>query len=979
MNISIRKYRVIITTALVNIAIILILFYGSMMGKVAYDTIKDNNSQKKQIIENVHASTSFYENRRDIINQLRIDTISKFSELVYADDSDVDAALLNEYFEHAKLDNIIILDSKKAITNVYGCEEFSISNSHFNDSYYASVFANVDSESSEKINFISLKDYDEEAFFIKVKDGYWVYILPKEISVDQEKEFWEVTLENTRVGEYSSVGVIDKTTGEIIYCWDDKLEGKILSISRDNGSWGKIEGKTYYITRYPMDDMSVNVVALTSMSDIYNMVKDQLISVGVLVFIALTIMIALIVFLREEEIDPKEEIHFLRKYFLKTQLKKYTIVGVVVSIILACSLMLVSELDYMTHVESDMNFQIDKTVTLFDDYYEDTILIDNLTEEKFYLYGRLIEVFLKHNPDYVTKDGLKFIANLFQVSDVSVFDAQGKMVCTSSPLDHLAVLSDKESSLYDLRYVLMGKESIKVDADTRIQPDNISIYAVPRRNEKKVAAGILAIEAEKKDVDRLEPRGLLKDSSGLVQSCVDGDGTILLFYDREFVGKNISNMGISQDMIYDGYSGKFKYNNKNYTILVKASKAGYTLLVNQYNEFSVDVIGNALLSTIMFVIAILLFAYDGLGSKYRFEDANQVKYTNNKNNSDDEIKKWSDLDAGDKLRKVIEFYIYCFSAYFIFAQWMILNGIGTHETIDYIFNGEWERTINIFSVVCSVFTMMIYYSVIKWLEAILIRVAIMSKQSGETLSRLIANIIKYVGVICCVYQMAMNFGVDAKTALTSMGIAGFGLTFGAQDMIKDIIAGIFIFFEGSYRVGDMLLINGDWFWVKAIGIRATRVEAWGQVKVINNSQMTGVVNIQNSSDCVDCDVYVGNEYRLDDIEAILEYELPLLRDNYPENISLPSYKGVQDIDANGYKIRIRTYAPPMLRGKLTRILRGDVIRIFAKYDIKVAHKSCEIIESDDNRGKDKERRSQSLKERVEKIREKSKEDTKEDI
>lgn len=957
MKNSIKKYKVIITTALVNIAIILFLFYCSMIGKIAYDTIRNNNLQKKQILKNIQTSIRFYENRSDIVNKLRIDNVRKFSELVYTDESDVDEALLNEYFAHASVENIIILDSKRTVTNVYGCNDYSISQSHFNDSYYDSIFADVDAGSTEEINVTSLKDYAEDAFFIKVKDGYWVYVLPKEKNVNDEKYFWEITLENTRVGEYSNVGVIDKTTGKLIYCWDDTLEGKIVNISKENGNWGKIDEDTYYITHYRIDDIPADVVALTSISDIYGMIKDRLISVGVLVFIAATIMIALIVFLREEEIDAKEEIRFLGKYFLKTQLKKYAIVGVLVSTLLYCSLMLVSELDYMTRVETDLNSQIDKTIKLFDDYYDDTILIDNMTEEKYYMYGRLIDVFIKHNPDYITKDGLKYIANLFEVSDISIFDSQGETVCTSSPLDHLAVLSDNESSLYDLRYVLMGKENIKVDADTRIQPDDISVYAVPRRDEKKIAVGILAIDAVKKKIDRVEPRGLLQDSSGLVQSCVDKDGTIILFYDSKFVGKNISNIGISEDMIYDGYSGKFKYNNKNYAALVKSSKAGYTLLVDQYNEFSVDVIGNAFLSTIMFIIAILIFAYDGLGSKHQFKNSNQVK---NKSNRSDKIKKWTNLDAIDKIKRVMIFYVHCFSAYFIFAQWMIVNGIGTHDTINYIFNGDWERSVNIFSVVCNIFTIMIYYSVIKWFDTVLIRVATMSKQSGETISRLIANIIKYLGVIFCVYQIAMNSGVDAKTALTSIGIAGFGLTFGAQDMIKDVIAGIFIFFEGSYRVGDMLLIDGGWFWVKSIGIRATRVEAWGQVKVINNSQMTKVVNIQNSSDIVDCDVYVGKEYRLEDIEEILKYELSLLRDNYPEGISLPRYMGVKDVDANGYKICIRTYAPPMLKEKMTRRLKEDVMRIFDKY-----------IESG-KRDEEKEKRSQSLRDKAEKIRENQK-------
>ncbi len=934
-----KKYRIIITAALLYIAVILVLFYGSMMSRIAYNTFKDNNAQKKHIRENVQANLLFYENRANILEKLRLDVLNKCAELIYANESNINETVLNDYFMDLGIEDIIVLDSKRTVKSIFGCKDYSISESYFNDSYYDSIFADVDLNSADEINVASLNNYDDNALFIKVKEGYWVYILSEleDGSVVDAKYFWETTLENTRVGEYSDVGAVDKTTGELIYCWNEELEGKKLVVSREDSKWGKIDKKLYYITTYPIDGSSENVVALTSISSIFNMVKDQLISIAILLVIAVTIMIALIIFLREDEIDATEEIHFWGKNFLKIQLKKYAVVGIIVSIFLAGSFMLVSELDYMTNVETDMNLHVGKTAKLFDDYYEDTVLIDDMTDGKYYIYGRLIDTFIKRHPDYITKDGLEYLARLFNVSNVSIFDAKGKTVCTSSPLDHLDVLSDKKSSLYDLRYVLMGKEALKVDADEKIQDGDISIFAVPRRDENKVAEGILAIEAVKENIDRLEPKGLLRDSSGLVQFCVDEEGTILIFYDSQFVGKNISSIGISQDMIYDGYSGKYEYNNKSYAALVKSSDAGYTLLVKQYNAFPVDVVCNALLSTIMFIIATILFAYDGLGSKYKFKSTEKDK---NKANKNDEIKKWADMDAGDKMKKVVDIYIYCLSAYFIISQWMILNGIGKNDTIGYIFNGDWERNVNIFSVVCNILTVMIYYSVIKWMEAILIRIATVSKQSGETISRLIANIIKYLGVICCMYQMAMNFGVDAKTALASIGIAGLGLSFGAQDMIKDIIAGIFIFFEGSFKVGDLLLINGEWFWVKSIGIRATKVEASGQIKVINNSDMTGVVNIQNSFEEVKCDVYIGSEFAdLESIEEILKNELPLLKGNYPEEIPAPSYKGVQDIDSSGIQIRIATSAPPILKGKVERLLKRDVLRIFDKHDINAADKS----------------------------------------
>ena len=972
MKVSIKKYWKIILTAIICIFIILVLSYVSAMGEIAFSTIKNNNSKKDQVIKNIEETIRFYENRDNILCKAKLDIVGKLSTIIYENDPVYDEKLLNEYLSDAGMEDIVILDQKRTVKYIRGCENYNLSNDHFSDSYYDAVFADTDLNGSDAINVTELKDYGRDALFIKVKDDYWVYVFQNSevVKYKNESYFWETVLENVWVGDYSNIGVVNTDSGEIIYCWDETLQGKIINIDKNDNYLGKINDKIYYISSiHSMEDVPAEVVALTPIFVVADMIKDQLITIAVLIFAAITIMIALIIFLREDAIDAREEVHFLRKNFLKIQLKKYAIVGLVVSLILAGALILVSELDYMTNIEADMSSHIDKTVKLFDDYYADTIAIDDMTEDRYYTYGRITDTFLKYHPDYATKEGLGYLASLFGVSNVTLFDSEGNTISTSSPLDHLAILSDKESPLYDLRYVLMGKEEVSVNSDTRILPEDVSIYAIPSRNENGVADGIVAVEVVPEKIERFEPTGLLRDGSGVVQFCVDEDGTILIFYDKKMVGKNVSTIGITPDMIYDGSTDKYNYNGKDYAALVRSSKAGYTVLVSRYNSFASNVIGTGLTSTFLFIIAAMIFAYDGLGSVYKF--VSRAAENNSSSKGNNEVVKWANLNAGGKMKRVINFFIYCFSAYFIISWCMINSGIGVHDTLDYIFNGDWDKSVNIFSFVSNVLIIMVYYSVIRWIAAILTRIAIISGPSGETISRLAANVIKYLGAIICIYQVVMNFGVDAKTALTSIGIAGFGLTFGAQDMIKDIIAGIFILFEGNYKVGDMLIINGDWYWVRSIGIRATRVEAWGQVRVINNSQMASAVNIENASDVAGCEVFIGNEYNLDDIEEILNYELPLLKSKLPSDVPLPKYDGIREIDGNGIKIRIETYASPIRKGEIGRILRREVLRIFDKYGIRIASRAYEIVSANavsEDWDKNKQKRAEMLKEQAEKIR-----------
>ena len=51
------------------------------------------------------------------------------------------------------------------------------------------------------------------------------------------------------------------------------------------------------------------------------------------------------------------------------------------------------------------------------------------------------------------------------------------------------------------------------------------------------------------------------------------------------------------------------------------------------------------------------------------------------------------------------------------------------------------------------------------------------------------------------------FGVDATAILAGAGIVGFAVGFGTQSMVKDFIAGIFVFVENQCAIGDLVRID----------------------------------------------------------------------------------------------------------------------------------------------------------------------------
>ena len=98
-----------------------------------------------------------------------------------------------------------------------------------------------------------------------------------------------------------------------------------------------------------------------------------------------------------------------------------------------------------------------------------------------------------------------------------------------------------------------------------------------------------------------------------------------------------------------------------------------------------------------------------------------------------------------------------------------------------------------------------------------------------------------------------ELGIDIAPLLASAGIAGVALAFGAQNLVRDFLAGIFMTLEDQYGVGDTVDLGSATGTVVAVSLRTTTVRAgdgtiWhvrnGEVlRVGNSSQGEAVVSI----------------------------------------------------------------------------------------------------------------------------------------
>lgn len=165
-----------------------------------------------------------------------------------------------------------------------------------------------------------------------------------------------------------------------------------------------------------------------------------------------------------------------------------------------------------------------------------------------------------------------------------------------------------------------------------------------------------------------------------------------------------------------------------------------------------------------------------------------------------------------------------------------------------------------------------------------------------TVVRLINSIIKYAVAIVAVFLVLKAWGVDTSTLLASMGIIALVIGLGIQGLIGDIVAGVFIVFEGSYQVGDIVVIDGWRGTVEEIGVRTTRiVDVGGNVKIMNNSAISSVIN--QSKQLSVATATIGIEYgeSIQRVELVIQENLNAIRERIPEIKEGPFYKGVSNL------------------------------------------------------------------------------------
>jgi len=175
--------------------------------------------------------------------------------------------------------------------------------------------------------------------------------------------------------------------------------------------------------------------------------------------------------------------------------------------------------------------------------------------------------------------------------------------------------------------------------------------------------------------------------------------------------------------------------------------------------------------------------------------------------------------------------------------------------------------------------------------------------------------------------------------IAGFGIAGLAVGFGAQSLVKDIIAGVFILLENQYRVGDVVRISDVAGVVEEMNIRRTVLrDLDGIVHFVPNGEIKVASNFTREWSRVNLNISVAYGTDLDHAIAVLNRvgeEIAQDPQWSPLILKAPQFLRVDNLGDSGIELKVVGDTKPIRQWDVMGELRKRVKKAFDEEGIEI--------------------------------------------
>jgi len=216
------------------------------------------------------------------------------------------------------------------------------------------------------------------------------------------------------------------------------------------------------------------------------------------------------------------------------------------------------------------------------------------------------------------------------------------------------------------------------------------------------------------------------------------------------------------------------------------------------------------------------------------------------------------------------------------------------------------------------------------------------KKRRNTIVKLLENVFKYIILIFVVLYILEVYGVDTKSLVAGIGVAGVVLGLALQDFLKDMISGLSIMLDNYFVIGDIVEFDGFTGEVIEFGLKSTKIRAFsGETLTIANRNIDRIKNLSQKSANLFITIPTAYEITEDKVKKALEEAIKIIiKETDADEQS--EYLGIDEFAESSINYIIRVHCPQDKRIPTKRASLSIIKKVYDDNKIKIPYSQIEV-------------------------------------
>lgn len=217
----------------------------------------------------------------------------------------------------------------------------------------------------------------------------------------------------------------------------------------------------------------------------------------------------------------------------------------------------------------------------------------------------------------------------------------------------------------------------------------------------------------------------------------------------------------------------------------------------------------------------------------------------------------------------------------------------------------------------------------------------------DTLTHVLHRTAWLIAILIALMMILPELGINTSALIAGTSLIGFAVGFGAQNFVKDVIAGIFILVENQYGKGDVVNIAGVGGLVEDVNLRRTVLrDLDGAIHSVPNGEISVASNLTRTWSRANFIVGVSYGEDMDHVFSVINrvgQEMASDPAWSKDIVEAPKVLGIENFNDSSIDIRVLGVTQPIRQWDVMRELRRRLKAAFDAEDIEIPYPHRTIV------------------------------------